>query len=279
MQQLAQFFDAYAESELSDAECQALSAWLRASDAHVDDFVRESFLHSQLLVLFGQKALHAGVMTAPQCPVGTHASLDDASMSGLAARHRREQGIGRRPIWALAASLALVGVGLLWSWTRPSAVGQLTLVTADATWHAPSDAPSVGALLHEGDNFYLSRGKTLATLVSGAKVVIEGPAKFHFGGENEIRVEFGRLAATVPPQAAGFAIDSPLGKFVDLGTEFTLDIDAEGNARLYVFAGLVDVQPSRGPSFKVPQSRAVAYDGATGNVEPLEFGEEQRLVF
>ncbi len=51
----------------------------------------------------------------------------------------------------------------------------------------------------------------------------------------------GKLRATVPPQAVGFTIGSPNLDVVDLGTEFGLQVEAEGKTEVHVFKGKVEL--------------------------------------
>jgi len=279
MEKISKLFDAYAANDITAEESRELCALLRSSDAAVDCFVRECFLDWQLFALFRQRTVHAGIINAPD--------MDDAADCGLPAAPSTLEypGFGRgssrpinfRALLAVAASLAIAVGGVLWTLNRPQVVGQLTQARADVQWATTDGNPGVGALLHAGRDLHLRQGRVLLTLVSGAQVVVEGPAVVRLLTENEISLESGRLGATVPPQATGFAVETQIGRFVDLGTEFTLDVQAPRVARLYVFAGLVDVQPAQGPSFKVPQSKAIDYDAASGVARPLAFGQEQRL--
>jgi hypothetical protein len=279
MEQIEKLFASYTESDLTDEQAQQLCAMLRSSDAAVDWFVRECFLQWQLRSLFRQRSVHADVINAP--------AVDDAAIIPLSAAQATLPNFGadastarrpdRRVWWAFAASLAIAVGAAVWTITRQPVVGQLTQARSDAKWSTASDSPGVGSLLHAGGELRLGRGRVLVTLVSGAQIVFEGPAQARLLGENEVWLSAGRLGATVPPQATGFTVSTPVGKFVDLGTEFTLDVQPARGARLYVFAGLVDVQPNTGPSFKIPQSKAIDYAAATGDATPLDFNQEQRI--
>ena len=279
MEQIEKLFASYAERDLTDDQARQLCAMLRSSDAAVDWFVRECFLQWQLRALLRQRTMHADVINAPAVADAGAIPLPATSATIQYSTHGRTASPrpSRRAWLAVAASLALAVGGAVWTLNRHPVVGQLTQARSDVQWSAASDAPGVGALLHAGRELRLGRGRVLVTLVSGAQIVIEGPAQARLLGDNEVWLHAGRLGATVPPQATGFTVNTPVGKFVDLGTEFTLDVQTARGARLYVFAGLVDVQPNEGPSFKVPQSKAIDYDAATGDATPLEFGQEQRV--
>ncbi|HEX6960682.1 MAG TPA: FecR domain-containing protein [Lacipirellula sp.] len=123
------------------------------------------------------------------------------------------------------------------------------------------------------------RGRALITLGSGARVVVEGPADLSIVDDNRLRLDKGRLGATVPTQAVGFTVDTPLGEFVDLGTEFTLDLTTATTCKLYVFTGLVEVRPQRGGGrpFQVAQTQAVSYDSATDAAELIPIGDGEKL--
>ena len=54
----------------------------------------------------------------------------------------------------------------------------------------------------------------------------------------------GRLTARVPQPATGFALLSPHGKLIDLGTEFGVSVDDAGAADVVVFAGQVKASPT-----------------------------------
>lgn len=63
-------------------------------------------------------------------------------------------------------------------------------------------------------------------------------------GENEHRLslERGKLHAKIfaPPRL--FVVDTPSGKAIDLGCEYTLDVDKEGNSILHVTSGFVALE-------------------------------------
>ena len=70
-------------------------------------------------------------------------------------------------------------------------------------------------------------------------MVLEGPVEFDLTNANEGVLHLGKLRANVPQVAAGFAIDTPRGKVVDLGTEFGLNVQEDGVAEIYVYVGKV----------------------------------------
>ena len=117
--------------------------------------------------------------------------------------------------------------------------------------------------------------------MSGAKIIIEAPADLPLEGENRLWLQLVGACAAVPPEATGLSIDTPIGRVVDQGTEFTLDLTGGKGCRLYVFSGLVEVQPAgdapANRPFQVPQSQRMSYDAASGAVKRIDLSEEHRL--
>ena len=68
-------------------------------------------------------------------------------------------------------------------------------------------------------------------------VVIESPAEFQILTEDQIRLSYGALYARVPKEAIGFAVVAQIAKVIDLGTEFGLKINPNGDTELHVLKG------------------------------------------
>ena len=269
MTPLQEHLDAYLENALSARDENALSAWLLEIPSHVDEFVRDTFLHWQLFDLATQKTRHADVMAAARQAVAGHLAPPKRSV----VRRRR------LPL-AVAATIAIVaaGFGGYVAW-RPQTVAQLSKASPNARWHASTGAPRVGALLHAGQTLRLEDGRALATLVSGARIILEGPAEVRIDGDNRLWLQSGRLGVEVPAQATGLVVDCPTGRFVDLGTDFTIDLDRTSGCRLQVFTGMVEFTPagSEGPPVRVSMGSAVSYNPSTGDVARLPYDAAQQL--
>ncbi len=182
---------------------------------------------------------------------------------------RQSEGLLRfvRPLLAVAAVVALAFVGIQ-SYQR-SQVGTDELSQKPPL---PSSAPkgdiaSVGLLIEDAvgqltkatgvewasdSQLHLNRGNSLAAgplkletglaqieMLSGATLVLEGPADFELLSDDEVFLTKGKLRVMVPPAAAGFAVNMPMGKVIDLGTEFGLHVMDDGAAEIYVYIGKV----------------------------------------
>ncbi|MEM6688657.1 MAG: LamG-like jellyroll fold domain-containing protein [Planctomycetota bacterium] len=98
---------------------------------------------------------------------------------------------------------------------------------------------STGSLLPPG-RLTFDSGAIQLEFLSGASVVIEGPADLDLNSMDLARLRTGKVRAQVPPAARGFRIELEELTVVDLGTEFA--IDARGSdALVEVFDGLVEL--------------------------------------
>ena len=279
--ELSRLFDAYAEDDLSAADAAALGAWLRENPAHVDAFVRETFLHSELFSLARQQYLHEGVLQRSRSDA---VEANDADRNAWPVAKRRASAAGRRRLaWGLSAAALIAGAIFwgAWSVLNASVVGQLTQATTDAVWQHQSEVLKAGEFLREGQRLQLVRGRALVTLGSGARVVVEGPATLSIVNDNRICLEKGRLGATVPTQAIGFTIETAYAEFVDLGTEFALALTSSSQCELHVFTGMVEVRPQQGEKtsrpFQVAQTQAISYNSDTDVAKPITIEAAMKL--
>ena len=100
-----------------------------------------------------------------------------------------------------------------------------------------------GARLHKGQQLELSHGFAEVTFDSGARVVLEGPAKLQVNSAWDASLKQGTLKANVPAEAIGFSVAAATVDVVDLGTEFTMIADANGATDLLVLKGAVEASP------------------------------------
>lgn len=121
---------------------------------------------------------------------------------------------------------------------EPVYVAEIT-GSVDAVWRG---TPPAGQLLLDS-SFSLIEGYAEVTFNDGASVVIQAPAAFHLTGTNAMNLDAGRLTASCPESAYGFAVHTPGMLITDLGTEFGVNVDA-ASVQAHVFSGLVQVAAS-----------------------------------
>ncbi|GDY22890.1 hypothetical protein LBMAG56_42370 [Verrucomicrobiota bacterium] len=102
-----------------------------------------------------------------------------------------------------------------------------------------------GVRFGPGDYEILS-GIVHLRFANGADMVLASPARLEIQDAQRTRLRYGRVRVTAPPSAKGFTISTRAADYIDLGTEFGLQVDRESGASdLYVFDGQVNVADSR----------------------------------
>ncbi len=99
---------------------------------------------------------------------------------------------------------------------------------------------------HTGDlrqKLSLRSGNVQVETPKGVKVQIVGPARFQFLDAETVHLEQGFLSANVGSNGKGFSIKTPGSHVVDLGTEFEVSVTPNGDSRVYVKSGSVEVEP------------------------------------
>ncbi|MFC7336849.1 LamG-like jellyroll fold domain-containing protein [Haloferula chungangensis] len=105
----------------------------------------------------------------------------------------------------------------------------------------PLDRLGDGSPIGEG-TIELLEGVAQIDFYSGVTVILRAPAKFHLISPELCRLDYGNLWANVPPPARGFRVDSTAFKVVDLGTEFGIKLEKNGQGEVHVLEGEVRVQ-------------------------------------
>jgi hypothetical protein len=100
--------------------------------------------------------------------------------------------------------------------------------------------PSEGTPLPAG-RLRLRAGRATLTLFSGVMLSLQGPADLDLTSVERIFCHQGKLRARVPAGAEGFTVLAPGAAVVDFGTEFGLNVAADGTAQLMVFQGQAEL--------------------------------------
>lgn len=87
----------------------------------------------------------------------------------------------------------------------------------------------------------LKQGTIQVELISGASILIEGPAAVKLISPLKAFCQYGKVRASVPEQAHGFTMETSQLNVVDLGTEFTLSLDQSGSGQVQVIDGKVEL--------------------------------------
>jgi hypothetical protein len=144
--------------------------------------------------------------------------------------------------WSAAAAL-LIASGLA-AWfsfphTSPTPVA-IVLQSVAARW-GDDQSFHTGERLPAGQ-LDLESGVAKLGLPGGVTMVVEGPAKFEVNSATGVSLLRGKVVATVPHDVHGFAVTTPDGSVIDLGTQFGVEV-LDGQTRTEVFQGQVELQP------------------------------------
>jgi hypothetical protein len=172
-------------------------------------------------------------------------SLDVEALAERAVQQgRRRLRTSRWSRRALAAAAAILLATGLYLATRPGpeASGNraevATVVQVDGVQWEPGggEAPRAGDVLRSG-RLRLRQGRLTLAFFSGVSLTLEGPADLELLAADRVFCHQGRLRARVPRGAEGFTVLAAGYEIVDLGTEFGLNLEPGGKAKLMVFEG------------------------------------------
>ncbi|WP_367873940.1 discoidin domain-containing protein [Luteolibacter sp. Populi] len=172
-----------------------------------------------------------------------------------------------------AAAVALLATGAAIFLTRPRGPIATILEAQGVAWTEGSASPQSGRV-PVAVPLEFSRGFVKLGFPSGASVVLEGPCRFRLDEKEALSVLHGRASIHTPEGAQGFRIDTPGGRFVDLGTEFGLAVGNDGDAPVVlteVFKGEVEIQAN-------PQEKATRLTVGESRALVRESGKSTLLV-
>jgi hypothetical protein len=180
----------------------------------------------------------------------------------------------QRPLPWVAALAVTAAVGLL-AWRGLSAlrlgaavaqVGRLE----NARWVAPETRLQPGDALRAGQVLELSAGTAVVEFTSGARVTLIGPSIFELSSGNGGFLSIGQLKALADtPESKGFTVRTRTARVVDIGTEFVAAAAPDGQSRIDVTRGEVQVHVA---GAQVPQRLR------TGEALSVEAGRQPVLV-
>lgn len=121
-------------------------------------------------------------------------------------------------------------------------IGRITGIV-DVQWSDINTSTEQGNGVPLGRKYALASGLMEITYATGAKVILQGPVTYEAESRNGGFLPIGKLTGKVEnDMAKGFKIRTPAAAITDLGTEFGIEVDKQGNTTSYVFRGSVEVQ-------------------------------------
>jgi hypothetical protein len=152
-------------------------------------------------------------------------------------------------------------------YSTPSMVGRIT-ATVDCQWGDPTTETVLGAYVPLGRRYALSAGLLEITCDSGAKVILQGPVTYEVESSAGGYLAVGKLTARLEEKSEdgsqrsevrgqrseaanqnseiishkSFAVRTPTAIVTDLGTEFGVEVTADGQTTSHVYRGSVRLQ-------------------------------------
>ncbi len=192
----------------------------------------------------------------------------------------RRKKLSKWEIGYMVTAAAVIFMVLFIRFAPPKGGIEIATLTdnVNAKWASVTGSMEKGTrLATRSDKLFLREGLAELLFDNGTKVVIEGPAEFELLTEGWIDLQYGRIYATVPPEAVGFTINTPTSRIVDLGTEFGVWADAYGDVQLHVIKGktmLIAGDRSHKANIEVQTGQAKKVSGTTLNVSDISCNAE-----
>jgi len=217
-----ELIDALLEGEISEPAMLRLEAELSLAPAARKAYFERVTLTQSLL----EEAKSSQIRKTPTVP-----------------RHR-SRWLQWRP---LAAAAALVLLGLAGWWLAPGSLRSGGIVAhfgalQECRWVDANTRTAPGDEVHRGQRVELSSGRAELVFGSGAVAELMGPCIFEVESAKSgflVLGEMKTLAAT--PESKGFTVRTRTARVVDFGTEFVTSASADGQSRVEVTSGEVDV--------------------------------------
>jgi hypothetical protein len=271
---------------------------LRDNPEAQDLYLAYMGVQAQLHLDYGSGASPVGMPGGSSMPLGLPPGMDPSGIDGLGsdsppgADRASWPESPRSLAWAIggglaAAALAVALAAVSWSGGRRPAqapaltkgqkpprvapAGGFAIVAKldDVRWErAGGLQPSEGDVLAEG-RLGLRSGRVTLAFLNGVMLTLEGPADLELVSMERVFCHRGKIRTHVPPGAEGFVVSSPGSYVVDLGTEFGLNVEADGRARVMVFEGEADAAVLE-PSGSAQRNRNVTEHRAL-EIDPSRF--------
>lgn len=195
-------------------------------------------------------------------------------------RKKIEYKLRRGSLFTIAASIAAVLLIVLFIRFAPPAKGVKVAVLSDcmnAIWADVDYKMEKGTpLVTSQDSLSLREGYTELLFDNHTRVIIEGPAEFKILAEDRIGLNYGKVYATVPKEAIGFSVYTQNAKVIDMGTEFGVEAEADGDTQLHVLKGktmLLAGDKANKSSMEVSRGAAKNVSGDTNAVTDIPCNE------
>lgn len=153
----------------------------------------------------------------------------------------------------LACSLLVLSLLANGIW-KAAAIGEPVLVEVAAV--EGTSAYAVGDRL-DLRTLVLPDGEVDLLLRSGVRLECQAPLMARFEHPMRLHLSRGRIDIDVGENGSGFTVVTPAGEVVDLGTRFSVNASADGEVRVAVFSGQVELRHKQAGAVNLVDGEAV----------------------
>ncbi len=237
-----------------------------------EDDSQEAYMES--LKQMARAEMAAPIVDTP--PAEVNESLAPIPLRRESLRNRINKTAIYTAIAASAALLMLLSYIHLIPVQRNAGLGYLTS-SVQAEWASVNGPIQQDKALYPGP-MKLVRGLAEITMDTGAKMIVEAPAEFELEAKSRIYLKSGRLVVSIENSNEDrFVVRTPQATVVDLGTEFGVEIDAQGNTQAHVFQGEAELRSGSDPlKYSSALSLKVGQGGrsdAAGNLKAAKLND------
>jgi hypothetical protein len=295
---------------LTEADRDRLEELLTASAAAREYYIAYTSLHGRLVRRFRGDAEQAADLFRMQT------ALEDAlHTAGPPAREAAPRSRLRRwmhwaqlgaidyrdhPLRFLAATLLVTALGwfflFTFIWPRDPSIPNIAqpggeiqqpvvaqlVGTHQVEWADDSRTFLDNAFIRAEQSLDIAAGLAEIEFRDGARVVLEGPARFILQSPGSGFLDHGRLTGYAATPARGFTIETRRARVVDVGTEFAVGAARSGATDVYVFLGAVEATglnalgEPQGSAVRLTANQSLHID-QRGQTAPPPAGEQRRF--
>lgn len=284
------------EGDINDAGLSELEEWFQESDAlsayweFIKNYTAIKLFEESQIEAFSEMGLSADSLnmelwTALAENEKTAAALEVEKSEEKSVKQDTKQNETRKvqpkvskfSLYSLVLSSAALFFIIIYAYfaqiSRPVEIATL-VDSVHARWDGQETINSGARFKTKSFPMLLTEGYASFLLDSNVRITLEAPSEIRFEKEDQIRLNYGRLYAIVPPNAIGFQVKTPHSKIVDLGTEFGVQEDPDGNTEIHVIKGKTNFfagDKGKAISIEVTAESAKKFESKNGRLEDIPY--------
>jgi hypothetical protein len=264
------------DNEISDGEFAQLEDWLHSDTQAKQYYCRFMEDYSSLSLGVTTAALQDGAAISLQdetlndsfwkllsaeeanAPAVTLVNSEPEQKTDIIRKVRKERivrSVNKTSLVLAVASLAAILLMIAYVYhSGPAPYAVATLVDSmGAEWSFDLPLKAGTAIATQSRPIRLTQGIVKLITDQQVEIVLEAPTEFRFISYSEIALGYGKLFATVSDQGRGFSVTTSNSKIVDLGTEFGVISQIDGNTEVHLYKGTANLFAGQKDDHKISE--------------------------